>query len=352
MRCLRRVGLLVGAVCAMTALSATTQAQTPPEWLERTTLSGYVFGDAYHFSSDDEDVDGENGFWFRRMYLTIDSELSESLSARLRFEVNSPGDFTTSTNLEPYVKSAYLRWSSSGRDLYVGLTDTPTWGTVEDVWGYRFVEKTPLDLHRLGTSADVGVALQGAFDGESNRFRYNVMLGNGSGTRSETDSGKKAMLSTGWYPDDHWILEAYGDVESRPGATDRRTVQLFGAYQTQGFRVGLQAARQRQEVSLDDTRDVDLASAFAVLALSQRVNLLLRYDVLFDPSPEGDRIAYLPFDPTADSQLAIVGIDVALHERVNLTPNVEAIFYDRDDGDPRPEPDETLAARLTLYWRF
>jgi hypothetical protein len=325
-----------------------------PEWLERTRISGYVFGDAYYFLEDaDPDVDGQNGFWIRRIYLTVDSEISDSLSARLRFEVNSPGDFLpSSTNLEPYVKNAYLRWSNGGRDLYVGLSDTPTWDVIEETWGYRFVEKTPLDLHRFGTSADVGLALQGAFDGEAERFRYNVMVSNGTGTRGESDAGKKAMLATGWYPDDHWIFEVYGDLESREGENDRRTFQLFGAYQSDRWRAGLQAARQTQEVPLADERDIDLASAFAVFTLSPRVNLLLRYDVLFDPSPEGNRIPYLPFDTTADSQLAIVGLDFELHKSVNLSPNVEAIFYDRDAGDPRPEPDDTVAARVTLFWRF
>ena len=327
--------------------------EEPPEWFESLKVSGYVFGDAYYFVRHDRaEVEGENGFWFRRIYLTVDSELSDSLSARVRFEVNSPGDFpTTSTNFEPYIKNAYLKWTNGGRDLYVGMSDTPTWDALEDVWGYRFVEKTPLDLYRFGTSADFGLALQGSFDADDH-FRYNVMVANGTGTRGETDSGKKAMLATGWFPDDHWVFEVYGDFDARPGETDRSTLQVFGGYQTDALRVGLQAARQRQEVPLADARDIDLASAFAVFRLGERSHLLLRYDRLFDPNPDGARIPYLPFDPTADSQLVIAGLDFALHDRVNLTPNVEAVFYDRDDDDPRPRPEETIAARVTMFWRF
>jgi hypothetical protein len=347
------VSILCGVTTASRAAEQEAEGTKLPEWLDRTSISGYVFGDAYYFASHDDDkVDDQNGFWFRRMYLTVDSKLSDSLTARLRFEVNSPGDFVaTSSNLEPYVKNAYLKWSHAGRDLYVGMSDTPTWDVLEDFWGYRFVEKTVLDLHRLGTSADVGVALQGAFD-QGEHFRYNVMLANGTGTRGETDSGKKAMLATGWYPDDHWLFEVYGDTDSRPGENDRSTLQVFGGYQTDAFRAGLQAARQRQEVPLADARDIDLASAFAVFRLTEMTHLLLRYDRLFDPNPDGARIPYLPFDPTANSQTVIAGIDFQVHKRVNVTPNVEAVFYDRDDDDDRPRPEETVAARITMFWRF
>lgn len=335
------------------AAASSAWAEDPPKWFDNLKISGYVFGDAYYFASHDSDlVDDQAGFWFRRIYLTVDSKLSDSLSARLRFEMNSPGDFATpSTNLEPYIKNAYLRWSHDGRDLTVGIADTPTWDVLEDVWGYRFVEKTPLDLQRLGNSADFGVAYQGGFD-QDEHFRYNVMLANGNGTRGETDSGKKAMLATGWYPNDHWVFEVYGDVDSRPGETDRSTLQLFGGYQTDAVRVGLQAARQRQEVELADARDIDLASVFTIFRLSERSHVLLRYDRLFDANPDGARIPYLPYDPTANSQTVIAGIDFQLHDKVNLVPNLEAIFYDRDSGDDRPVPEDTLAPRITMFWRF
>jgi hypothetical protein len=336
--------LVLACACAVPA-----GADDLPEWLESLTISGYVFGDAYYFvEHDDPEIEGQNGFWFRRIYLTVDSKLSESLATRLRFEVNSPGDFTDSFNLEPYVKNAYLEWKHAGHRLYLGISGVPTFEVVESVWGYRSIEKTPLDLQRLGPSADFGVALKGALD-SGERFTYHAMLSNGSGTRNEVDSGKKGMLAVAFHPSERFTIEAYGDVESRPGETDRWTAQLFGGYQGEQARGGIQLARQQQEIATGGEREIDLASAFGVFALAERLSLFARYDHMFDPNPEGAQIPYLPFDPNAASQLVIVGLDFELHEKLNLMPNVEAVFYDEVDGE---RPDQTLVPRLTFYWRL
>ncbi|HEX6178638.1 MAG TPA: hypothetical protein VF057_09790, partial [Thermoanaerobaculia bacterium] len=64
--------------------------------LPPTKISGEAFGDYYWVVlHDDSGIEGRNGFWLRRLYLTFDQSLSESLSARLRFEGSQPGDFTS-----------------------------------------------------------------------------------------------------------------------------------------------------------------------------------------------------------------------------------------------------------------
>ena len=43
-----------------------------------------MFGDYYWFASDHRDaLEDQNGFWFRRIYLTYDQKFSESFSMRL-----------------------------------------------------------------------------------------------------------------------------------------------------------------------------------------------------------------------------------------------------------------------------
>lgn len=335
---------------ALWSAALPTSAQTLPEWLERTELGVHFFGDAYWVAeSHDPEVEGENGFWIRRIYLTLDHEISERLDFRLRFEAASPGDFRSSDRIEPFVKDAWVRWQGDRTALYAGLAPTPTWEAVEGFWGYRSVEKTPIDLQRMGSSRDLGVALRGSFD-PGRRFRYHAMLGNGSGTRGETNEGKKAMLSLGYYPSEAFFAEVYGDFEDRDDDEERTTAQALVGVRWGNGRAGLQLAHQEREPVFGPSVELDLASVFAVVELGERVNALGRVDRMFDPNPDAGRIPYIPFSPRAESTFVLAGLEVLLDDSLSLVPNVEAVFY--DDAVEGEEPDTTVMPRLTLVLRF
>lgn len=340
------------ALIALTLLLVGGQvlAEELPDWIKRSTIKGIVFGDAYWVAANhDTAIEDENGFWFRRIYLTLDSDLGDGWGLRLRLEASSPGDFVSSDKIEPFIKDAYLKKKLKGTELYLGLASSPTWGLIEKSWGYRAVEKTPMDLQKLGSSRDFGVAVKGGF-GENRKIRYHAMLGNGSGTKGETNEGKKAMLSVSFHPTKKCLIEAYGDFENRPGETNRSTYHLFGAYSTEKNRFGVQLARQTRETGPGADLDLDLASAYAVFQLRDNMSLLARVDRMFDPNPDGASISYIPFDPTAESTLLLVGLDFAIGKRVNLIPNVEAVSY--SDAGALPTPDNDLIARFTFFARF
>lgn len=321
-------------ILAVLFLSLSAFAQEKP-----VTIAVAVFGDYYAvISHHDPRAEGKNGFWLRRGYVTFDRALSDSLSARLRFEVNQPGDFRTSATLEPFVKDVYVKWRSSpALEVLVGISPNPGFDHVERVWGYRHVEKTPLDLHRIAPTRDLGLAVQGAWG----RTRYHVIAGNGSGTGSETNEEKRVAGAVSLVPLQGMIVELYADREGRPGDADRTTVQLFGGVEKERYRAGLQYAHQVR----DDTGDLDIASVFAVYHVNPRFSLLGRVDRLFDPNPEGDRIAYLPFDPTEKATTLIAGIDWKLHRHLSVVPNVEYVRYDGDAEDD-------FLPRVTFYFTF
>ncbi|MFQ5720461.1 MAG: hypothetical protein ACE5IK_13015 [Acidobacteriota bacterium] len=324
--------------------------ETLPDWVENTTISGLVFGDAYGvLSHHDGAVDGENGFWFRRVYLTFDTKLEDDFDLRLRFEGNSPGDFTRDGKIDPFVKDLYLKWKRENLDLYLGLSPTPTFSALETFWGYRSVEKTPLDLQRLGSSRDTGVAVKGRF-GTGDRFGYHLMVGNGSGTRGETDDGKKVMAALSFRPAESWSIEAYADTENRPGHANRTTYQASIGQRHDRYRWGALYARQNRETGPGEDLGLDLVSVFGVVKLKDRLTLLGRIDRMFDPNPEGDKIPYIPFDPSARSTFVLVGLDFAVRPSVSFIPNIETVFYDTPGSSP--DPDTDVIARFTFFAHF
>ena len=316
---------------------------------ESPKFSGYMFGDYYWVAGNhNPDIEGRNGFWFRRIYFTFDQKLADHLSVRLRFEMASPGNFTSASKIEPFVKDAYLKYTFGRHRLVVGLSPTPTWEVIEKHWGYRSVEKTPLDLQKFGSSRDLGIALLGSLD-KNGKIRYHVMIANGSGTKGETNEGKKFLASLGFYPTKSVFIEIYGDYDDRPGETDRYTLQGFIGLKGSWGRFGVHYAHQTRQVEGGDDLELDLASVFGVLKIAEKTFVFARYDRMFDPNPDGAKISYIPFDPAAKSNFLVAGFDFHVAERVQVMPNIEVVFYDNVDGD---KPDTDVIPRLTVFYKF
>lgn len=321
----------------------------PKPWYETVKVSGYVFGDAYAvLDQHDPDIQSQNGFWIRRGYLTFDAKIAQDWSARLRFEVNSPGDFDSNSKLEPFVKDAYLAWKRNGHEIDLGLSSSPTFEFIEGFWGYRSIEKTPLDLYRVGRSRDLGIGYKGR--SPDGRIFYHAMLGNGAGDGSETNEGKKVMGALGFKPTNGLVAQLYADYEDRPGATDRSTLQAFLGWAGERSRYGLQYAEQERGVDGAPDESVAVASVFGIWELTERGNLLARYDRSFDGYPDAESIPYLRIANDTPFDLAILGWEQQLNDRISLTPNFEYVRYRESRGEPALDDD--LYGRLTLYYQF
>lgn len=314
-------------------------------------ISGYMFGDYYYMAGNhNEDLEGTNGFWMRRIYVTYDKGLSEAFSMRFRIEMNSAGNFTSKAKLTPVVKDAYLKWKNGQHSIYLGISGTPTWGVIEKFWGYRSVEKTALDLQKFGSSRDFALAFKGSLDSQK-RINYHLMFGNGSSNGSENNKGKKVMLALSGKPSKSIILEGYVDFEEKPGKKNRYTVQGFAGYQNDSFRLGVQFAHQNRQVGAGmDDMQMQIGSIFGAAKFSDKVWGFARVDRQFDPNPDGAKISYIPFDATTESTFLLAGLDFIPAKNVHLMPNVEVVLYGENSSGVSPNSD--IIPRFTFYYKF
>ena len=336
-----------GIVVITFIFSTMVLSQDPPY-----KFSGLMFGDYYWIESHhDSAIVGSNGFWFRRIYFTYEHEINETFSTRMRLEMASAGDFiSTSVALIPFIKDAYLKWNvNNNNQILLGISQPPTLTVIEKIWGYRFVEKTPLDLQRWAPSRDFGIALSGNLKAGQN-LKYHFMLANGSGNKSEVNKGKKILISLGYYLTENIILEVYGDWNDNPGSTDFFTYQGFAGYTSDRVRIGLQYAHQTRKVEQNSDEQLDLASVFLILKFSKKMVLITRYDRMFAPNSLAVDQQYIPFDPTAKSTLFIAGVDYSPLKNINFTPNIEIVYYDKNVERKRPDTD--IIPRLTFYYKF
>lgn len=315
------------------------------------TLSGRVYSDYYWVAQHhNQDIEGKNGFWFRRIYLTYNRDLNESFSTRVRLEMNSAGDFQSSAEMIPNVKDAYLKWQNENHQIIAGISGSPLFGTTEDVWGYRSVEKSPQDLYDFGSSRDFGIAFKGEL-GSNQALNYHLFLGNGNSNKPEIDKGKKVSFALGYDVTDSFIIEAYGDFNSKTNDPDSYTGQLFGGYQTENVNIGALYSYQYHESQLGlSARNLDLVSVFMNFKISDKAKGYLRADHLFDGYLGGSGNSYIPFAEGVESTFMVAGADLLLADQVHLMPNIETIIYGENDQNFSPDTD--IIPRLTLFYEF
>ncbi|MCU0237283.1 MAG: hypothetical protein MUC72_09395 [Acidobacteria bacterium] len=312
-------------------------------------FSGLLFGDyAYVLAHHDTAIESNNGFWLRRVYFTYDNVLSDKYAMRLRLEVNSPGDFKTSSTLVPFVKDAYLTARLGRQTLLLGLIGTPLYDTLDDFWGYRPMEKTPIDLFKFGNSREFGVGLKGALDA-GNKLTYTVIFGNGAGLKSETNRGKAVYGRINFQPTPSLFFEAYGDYTDMGNDSSVNILQAFAGVKGKWGRSGLNFGWRHAETDGMGS-DLKFVSLFGVFKAGKKLDLVGRIDRLLDANPAGSKIDYIPMADWARANVVLAGLGWTLSDNVKVIPSLKYVFYDAPASGEKPAAD--LYAYLTLYFKF
>jgi len=350
---MKKVSLILMIAFAIALIPASGLAQFKPD---SGAIKGYMAAEYYwNFnhntgSIDDGGFQGRHGFWFRRIYFTYDNKLSDTMKMRLRFEMNSPGDFTTSSTLDAFVKDAYLSFSfGGGASLVAGIQSPPSFALEEDIWGWRPLEKTPLDLYKWTSSRDFGVAIKGG-----KTLAYHFMFGQGSSNKSETNDGKKFFGSLACKSNE-FVVEAMAQYERAKTGDGDIILKGFGAYTGDWGRVGLMYANRGYKIEgTDDSLVYNIFSAFAVIKAGEKVELISRYDMNFGDgykeSFKGSGINYVPFANNYEFSFVLAALVYQVHKNVWIIPNVKFTMYkDPDVGD---KADNDFYGYLTLYFKF
>ncbi len=330
--------LSAGLILCLAALAA-----RPALAQDDIKISGLAYVDyAYVLASPTDGQKGDNGFGYRRLYLTTDYKLSDTFSGRARLEAND-GSTTAQGRPAPFVKDLYLTWKNvwgEGHDLVAGISSPPSFTVAEKVWGYRSLEKTIMDRNKIVSSRDFGVAAKGRL---GDALRYGLMAANNNGVAGEDDRHKRLYGQLEWHPSEQLALTLGGDYagygdERRNGAT----LNAFAGYTTDAFRLGAEGFFNR--IRLDDPPAKALAadadelvglSLFAAARLADAWEAVARFDqVERDLAGAASRESFF-----------LAGLAYQPHPQVRVIPNV---LVSKDSRDA----DALVTGRLTLDLSF
>ena len=320
------------------------------------TFSALVFGDYYYFvQHHDPNWDGEQGFWFRRIYLTWDHAFSPTLATRVRLEANSNGQ-RQGGSITPYFKDAFLRWTYAGRQqVTLGIQPTPIIESADALWGLRHIEKTPLDLYQWDSSRDFAVTASGPLN-RIGTATYVFQFGNESGTDAEVDSTKATRSALRYDAASGLMFQGNFSRFRHLEHEDWLTVEAKAGYRHARGRAGLEYAYQRRQAGdASATPDViqRVVSMFGVLdPKPQKISVFARLDFYQDPCPQCAGLNYLPIDPGAPFTFGLAGVEFYIHPSVRLSPNVEWVAYGPPASAVAAPLKNDVVFRTTFFWSW
>ena len=332
-------------------------------------IHGYMFGDYFYNIARDKDFstisnsveNGEqefNGFQFRRIYFGYDYTINEKFSTRFRIEADQKEN-TSGGKIGLFVKDAFLKWKDviKGSDLIIGLSPTPAFGVSESYWGYRSLEKTIMDLRKVVSSRDFGVAAKGKIN-EAGTIKYWLMAGNGEGNKPEDNNQKSLYGHIALEPINDFVITLYGQYTAEEDITladspkklrnNTISTALFAGYKQNGkFSFGLEGFYTTQQNELMGTSGAEDETSFGLSVfgsadLSEKISLAGRYDY-FDPTSnsgyEGDVRNYM-----------LAALNYKADSNVWIMPNLVMETYDNLPNGV--EFDSAITGRITLFYKF
>ncbi len=156
-------------------------------WANSTSVSGRMYFD---FSNIEQKTNGVKvpvtgtGFDIKRFYVGVDHKFNDMFSANVTMDARYQ---STTNDVQFYIKKAYLQAKINDMlTIRAGSADMPWIPFVEEVYGYRFVDKTMTENRfTFANSADWGVHSFGKF-GEFISYQVSVVDGAGYRNPSRT----------------------------------------------------------------------------------------------------------------------------------------------------------------------
>ena len=287
-------------------------------------ISGVTYFDYTH---NDDGYD----FELKRQYLNYSLTKSDDLKFKVVFDVGRTNKLDGEDNrLDAFLKKAQIDYNCDWWTTSWGIIGTNTYGVQEKNWGYRFIEKSPLDLNGFTSTADLGIGFSKTL--QSN-IHLSLQFTNGEGYKKpqSNDSHKTSLNIT--YGEQN-ISKNNGYNAGIALSTEKKfdpifMFSLYGGYATDKFRFGLEYDMLSNDDfhPYNDGTEYTLASFTSNFKFSDKINIFARYDLIDDDNEN---------DMNGENYL-ITGLTLDCGNGFIIAPNVRVKSFEDEAADSENE---------------
>ncbi len=298
-------------------------------------ISGKTYFD-YTFNMS-KNAESANSFEIHRVYFGYEKQLTDNLKFKFTTDV---GRMKADDRLTAYLKYTYVDWKTGYGHMLFGLQSMNIFNIQEHNWGYRFIEKSPMDYYKWSSSADLGFGYKNTF---SEKFHLWAMVTNGPGYKhKETDKYKKVSVALSYgeqklTKNDGFNVGLVASMEPYEMAKDttenKNLIGVFGAYAKSALRVGAEFDLFKDS-GKDQTKQI--LSVFAVYKLKKDLELVGRVD-MYDPNTDVDKDG---------ETYVIAGLSWTPEKNLNVAPNIRYTTYQASGVDPM------VLAKVNFQFKF
>lgn len=258
------------------------------------------------------------GFEVKRAYLGYQFEMNKEFSTKIVLDIGSPDDVSDYSLLRrfAYFKNAFLQYKKGKFKAKFGIISLQQFKLQETVWGHRYIEKSVMDEHKMGSSADLGASLDYYL---KDYIKFDLTLMNGEGyTNLQTDESFKVGLGTTIRPWKGLVLRLYSDAITK-GETQMLFVTFVGYQIRDKFNIGLEYDfTNNYSFQKDHTKKV--MSTYASWDFNEKFQVFARYDFVSSNTLESEDV---PWDLGDDGSAVIAGIQYQPISKVKISLNYQ-----------------------------
>lgn len=265
-----------------------------------------------NFNTEFTDGEAHPEFGITRAYLGYEYNFSKQFYAKLVMDFDDPK--AGSYQMSGFLKNAYLQYSNNNLTAYFGVISTTQFKVSEEIWSYRYIDKTFQDAYSFNSSADLGFNIDYEF---TDFLSADFSLINGEGyKRLQSDDYLRPGLGITVKPIKSITTRVFADYMGNE--VKQQSLALFLAYTGSKLIVGAEFNYQKN-FGMQMDQDVYGPSIYATIKTAKNINIFARFDHLKSKVLPGETE---PWQLKDDGQLLMGGVEFNPVKGVKISPNV------------------------------
>ena len=218
----------------------------------------------------------EAAFELVRGYIGYEYKFSPEFYAKINVDVGSPNDLSEYSKLRRYAyfKNAFLQYTNKKLVVDFGLISLKQFKLQEKIWERRYLMKTLADEYKLGSSADLGININYAFNSFIDAD-FTVMNGEGYNNIQTDNIFKYSIGATARFPK-NFISKLFYDFTYNE--INESTLLFFFSYDyNKKWNLAAEIA-YRKNYEWEEDHNILGLSFYGKYNLTDKYQLFARYD--------------------------------------------------------------------------